>query len=168
MSRTSHTSFKMMSFVHETLYGLFRDPYKALHAAGLQPGQAVLEVGCGPGFFTVPAAEIVGETGSLLSLDVNPLAVKHVYEKIKAAGVTNTWVIAANATQTDLPDASFDLAFVFGLGRPIGDLEVIWAELYRLIKPQGILSVEGRLRPPDQLFQFIKRQGRVVQSRKVG
>ncbi len=168
MTRTSHTSFKMMSFVHETLYGLFRDPYKALHAAGLQTGQAVLEVGCGPGFFTVPAAEIVGETGSLLSLDVNPLAVKHVYDKVKAAGVTNTWVIAANAAQTDLPDAGFDLVFVFGLGRPVGDLEAMWAELHRLIKPQGILSIEGRLRPPEQLFRFTKRQGRVVQFRKAG
>ena len=30
-----------MSFIHETLYGLFRDPYKALQAAGLQAGQQV-------------------------------------------------------------------------------------------------------------------------------
>jgi len=46
----------MMSFVHEDMYRVFRDPYKVLKAAGLKPGQEALEVGCGPGFFTIPAA----------------------------------------------------------------------------------------------------------------
>jgi len=82
MPRTNRLNFKMMSFVHETLYSLFRDPYKVLNAAGLEPGQRVLEVGCGPGFFTILAAKIVGE-GSAHALDVNPLAVERVQQKIE-------------------------------------------------------------------------------------
>jgi len=128
----------------------------------------VLEVGCGPGFFTVPAAHIVGEEGSVLALDVNPVAVEHVRRKIEEAGVTNARVIVADAARTELPEGGFDLAFVFGLARPIGDMAVIWTELYRLLKPQTILSIEGRLRPPDRLFQFAKRQGRIARFSKVG
>ncbi len=86
MTRQGRMSFKMMSFVHETLYGLFRDPYKALQAAGLETGQRVLEVGCGPGFFTIPAAGIVRPSGSVVALDVNPLAVEHVQKKIDERG----------------------------------------------------------------------------------
>ena len=168
MSQTNRLHFKMMAFVHETLYGLFRDPYKILRAAGLEPGQKVLEAGCGPGFFTVPAARIVGEKGSVLAMDVNPVAVEHVRRKIEQAGVTNARVIVADATKTNLPAGSFDLVFVFGLARPIGDMTAIWAELHRLLKPQGILSIEGRLRPPERLFQFVKRQGRIARFRKVG
>ncbi len=168
MSRTDKMNFKMMSFVHETLYGLFRDPYKALHDAGLEAGQTVLEVGCGPGFFTIPAARIVGVGGTVLALDINPVAVEHVRRKIEEAGVTNSKVIPANAAQTDLPDQSFDLIFVFGFARAVGGMAAIWPELHRLLKPGGTLSVEGQLRPPSRLFEAGQRQGRISQLRKLG
>jgi ubiquinone/menaquinone biosynthesis C-methylase UbiE len=168
MSASNKVHFKMMSFVHETLYDLFRDPYKALRAAGLEPGQKVLEVGCGPGFFTVPAARIVGEEGSVRALDINPLAVEKVQQKIGTEGVTNVKTILADAAQTGLPDQSFDLIFVFGFARPIGGMVAIWPELHRLLKPLGILSVEGRLWPSNGLFHPVKRQGRISQFRKVG
>jgi ubiquinone/menaquinone biosynthesis C-methylase UbiE len=156
----------MMSFIHETVYGLFRDPYKALNAAGLKPGQQVLEVGCGPGHFTIPAAEIVGDEGNVLALDVNPLAVAHVQQKIEDQHVTNAQTLLANAAHTDLSDQSFDLIFVFGVARPIGGMEAIWAEMHRLLKPDGSLAVEGRLQPPGELFRSEKRQGRIGQFNK--
>ena len=168
MSRPNETYFRMMSFVHETLYGVFRDPYKVLRTAGLEPGQRVLEVGCGPGFFTIPAAEIVGEKGSVLALDVNPLAVEHVRQKIQETGTRNAHVVLANAGATGLPDQSFDLAFVFGLAHPIGGMDGIWAEIHRLLEPHGTLAVEGRLQPPGDLFQRVRRQGRLVRYCKVG
>jgi len=168
MSITNKVHFKMMSLVHETLYGLFRDPYQALNAAGLKPGQKVLEVGCGPGFFTIPAARIVGEEGSVYALDINPLAVERVQQKIEQEGVTNVKTILADAVQTGLPDQSFDLIFVFGLAHPIGGMENILTELHRLLKPAGILSVEGRIWPPSELFHPVKRQGRIFQFRKNG
>ena len=168
MPRTNRLHFKMMSFFHETLYGLFRDPFKVLVNAGLEPGQRVLEVGCGPGFFTLPAAHIVGEKGSVLALDISPAAVEHVRRKIREAGVTNAEVILADAASTGLPAASFDLAFVFGFARARGDMTAIWRELHRLLKPGGILSVEGRLRPPKEFFEFSKRQGRISRFSKVG
>jgi ubiquinone/menaquinone biosynthesis C-methylase UbiE len=168
MRRNQEMNFRMMSFIHETLYGLFRDPYKALNAAGLGPGQKVLEVGCGPGFFTVPAARIIGEAGSILAMDVNPLAVEHVRQKIETAGITNAKTMLANAAQTNLPDQSFDLTFLFGLARPIGDMGKMWSELHRLLKPEGTLSVEGRLRPPGELFKPVASQGRISRFRKIG
>ena len=167
MSISDRIHFKMMSLVHETLYSLFRDPYKVLKAAGLEPGQKVLEVGCGPGFFTIPAARIVREKGSIYALDVNPLAVERVQQKIEKEGVTNVKTILADAAQTGLPDQSFDLVFLFGFAHPIGNMENIWTELHRLLKPEGILSVEGQLRLPSELFHPVKRQGRIFQFRRV-
>jgi ubiquinone/menaquinone biosynthesis C-methylase UbiE len=168
MSVTNRVHFSMMSFVHETLYSLFRDPYKALNAAGLKAGQKVLEVGCGPGFFTIPAARIVGEKGNAYALDINPLAVKRVQQKVEQAGVTNVQTIRADAARTGLPDQSFDLIFLFGLAHPIGNTEDILTELHRLLKPAGILSIEGQLQPSRALFYPVKSRGRISQFRKVG
>ncbi len=159
--------FGMMSLVHETLYSVFRDPYKVLDAAGLRPGQKVLEVGCGPGFFTIPAARIVGEQGCIYALDINPLAVKKVQQKIEREGVANVETVLADAAQTALSGSSFDLIFVFGLARPVGNVLSIWTELHRLLRPGGTLSVEGRLQPSDRLFSPVKRQGRIAQFRKI-
>ena len=167
MSLTNRMHFRMMSLVHETLYGLFRDPYKVLNAAGLKPGQKVLEVGCGPGFFTIPAAKIVGEKGSVDALDISPLAVERVQQKIEKEGVTNVKTILADAAQTGLPDQSFDLIFLFGFAHSVGDMENILTELHRLLKPAGILSTEGRLWLSSELFHPLKRQGRIFQFRKV-
>ena len=164
--RGSIMSFKMMSLIHETLYDLFRDPCKALRAAGVEAGQRVLEVGCGPGFFTIPASRVVGEEGSVVAIDVNPLAVEHVQKKIDETGVTNAQVMVANAAQTDLPDQAFDLIFLFGLARPIGDMQAVWTELYRLLKSTGTVSVEGRLQPPAEFFQPVNREGRISRFKK--
>jgi len=168
MSLSNKVHFKMMSLVHETLYGLFRDPYKALNAAGLEPDQKVLEVGCGPGFFTIPAARIVGDKGTVHALDISPLAVERVQQKIEKEGATNVETILANAAQTGLPDQSFDLVFVFGLAHSVGDMESILTELHRLLRPGGILAIEGRPWPLNGLFCPLKRQGRISQFRKVG
>lgn len=82
--------------------------------------------------------------------------------------MTNARVIVADVVKTDLPDEGFDLASFFGLVRPLGDMEKIWTKLHWLLKPQGILSIEGRLSPPGELFQFVTRQGRISRYRKPG
>ncbi len=167
MQETNQLHFKMISFVHETLYGWFRNPYKVLEAAGLQPGQRVLEIGCGPGFFSPAAASILGENGRLVALDINPLAIRKTQEKISQAGFTNTTVLLADAAHTGAPDHSFDLVFVFGFARPIGSLEDIWMELFRVLKPGGILSIEGRPIPPNKLFNLFRSRGRIYQYKRI-
>lgn len=162
MSFVEKVSFKMMSFYHETLYNLFRNPYTVLKSAGLQKEQEVLEVGCGPGFFTVPAGEIIGEEGSLYTIDISPVAVDHVRDKVTKSPLDNITVLQANAAQTGFTDDQFDLVFVFGFGRAKGaGFDEIWEEIARVLKPTGLLSVEGRIKPTDSLFKFVGKQGQV-------
>jgi ubiquinone/menaquinone biosynthesis C-methylase UbiE len=167
---------KMISLMHDTLYGIFVDPYRLLKSAGLSAEKTVLEVGCGPGFFTIPAAKIVGDKGHLYTIDINPAAVERVKEKVELAGMTNVDVMLASAEKTGLPDESVDVAFLFGILHSLKDPNSVLREMHRVLRKQRVLSVEksswsekGLL---DQftggkLFKFIGKDSRIYGFLKV-
>ena len=57
------------------------NPVRTLHGAGIEPGQTVLEVGCGTGFFTLPAAELIGDQGCLVAMDALSDFIPNGYQK---------------------------------------------------------------------------------------
>ncbi len=61
------------------------DPNKTIQGADIQPGQTVLEVGCGTGFFTMPAAQLIGDQGCLVAMDVLSKYTERVSKKVQAA-----------------------------------------------------------------------------------
>jgi ubiquinone/menaquinone biosynthesis C-methylase UbiE len=154
-------AFRSIRFMHETMYKLFRDAERPLRDAGLRPGMQVLEVGCGPGFFTLPAARIVGESGSVFAIDLNRHAVEHVQRKIAQARATNVQVAQADASSTDFPDGSFDLAFLFGLRGAVGGISAVLDEMYRVLRPDGLLATEGPLVPSEAPFHLHASKGRI-------
>lgn len=135
-----------MSLIHDNPFRRkFSNPQKILKAAGLKPEQQVLEVGCGPGFYTIPAAKIVTTSGTIYALDIHPLAKKRVEEKIKTEKLTNVKTILASATDSGLPDRSVDLAFFFGVPRMLRNeslFQDILDEMYRVLRDSGIISIK--------------------------
>ena len=55
----------------------------------LQPGMAVLDVGCGPGRVAIPIASKVGPDGEVVAVDIQPGMLRRAQEKARAAKVTN-------------------------------------------------------------------------------
>jgi ubiquinone/menaquinone biosynthesis C-methylase UbiE len=163
----SNFSFRIISLMHDNrLLPYFRNPQRLLKAAGLKPGQKVLEVGCGPGFFTIPAAKIVGKEGFIYAVDVHPLAIERVKEKIEKEGIKNVKPILANASDTGLPDRSIDLAFLFGLRYIAGGLGNVIAEIQRILKPGGVLSFEKSRGSAKKLIAEVERGGFVYLGRQ--
>ncbi len=163
----SKFAFRIISLMHDNpLLPYFRNPQRLLKAAGLKPGQKVLEVGCGPGFFTIPAAKIVGEEGVVYAVDVHPLAIERVKEKIEREGIKNITPILANASDTGLPDQSIDLAFIFGLQYVAGGLENVIAEIQRILELGGVLSFEKTKGSEKKLVVEVERGGFIYSGRE--
>jgi SAM-dependent methyltransferase len=105
-------------------------------------GRKVLEIGCGTGFFTLPAAGLIGNAGNLTSMDVLPDAVILVTEKVQAAGLKNVRVMHGNGMETGLEAETFDTVFLFGvIPAPMLPLDHILPEMRRVLKPGGTLAV---------------------------
>jgi ubiquinone/menaquinone biosynthesis C-methylase UbiE len=163
----SGLAFWMISLMHDNpLLPLLKNPYRALEMAGLKPGQKVLEVGCGPGFFTIPAAKMVGDKGIIYAIDVNQRAIKRVEEKIRKYGITNIRPVLGNAAHSGLPDGSIDLVFVFGLRYIAGGLSSLISEMHRILKAGGALSFEKTTGSDDKLVEEVERAGFIKTDRK--
>jgi ubiquinone/menaquinone biosynthesis C-methylase UbiE len=156
----SGLAFWMISLMHDNpLLPHLKNPYRLLETAGLKPGQKVVEVGCGPGFFTIPAAMIVGEKGRIYAIDVNRRAIKRVEEKMRKYGVDNIKLILGNAANSELQDSSIDLAFIFGLRYIAGGLSNLVSEMHRILKAGGILSFEKTIGSDDKLVEEVGKAG---------
>jgi ubiquinone/menaquinone biosynthesis C-methylase UbiE len=113
-----------------------------LQGSEIAKGQKVLEIGCGTGFFTLAAAEIIGTTGYLFSIDMLQASVDMVTKKVQKSGVENIKVFRADAMDTKLEGSSLDLVYIFGvIPAPMLAISKLMPEIHRILKPQGKLSV---------------------------
>jgi arsenite methyltransferase len=131
-----------------------------LERVGLRPGEQVLELGPGPGTFTVKAAKRVGSEGRLVAIDIQPKMITQVENRIREAGLTNVELHVASAYDLPLDDASVDRAFLITVLPEIPDRRRALAELHRVLrnpdpaegKPGGVLSITEEFSDPDYLF----------------
>jgi demethylmenaquinone methyltransferase/2-methoxy-6-polyprenyl-1,4-benzoquinol methylase len=142
-SRTAHLIFQLIGRVMESpLRYRFFDPVTTLGGAGIRSGQQVLEIGCGTGFFTIPAAKLVGDQGRVYAVDPHPTAIEQVARKIQNAGLTNVRLIKADATQAGLASGCIDLVLLFGvIPSPLIPLDRLLSEIHRLLRSEGTLAV---------------------------
>ena len=158
--------------------GWLMNPVKTLRGAGIQPGQTVLEVGCGTGFFTIPAAQMIGDEGGLVAMEPLSDYTKVVSKKVQSAGLQNVRVIKRDALDTKLDTASIDKALLFGvIPFPTLPLNRLLPEMHRVLKPDGTMAVW--LFPPkvhswvprsivqSGLFTYVSKQHGVYNYRRV-
>lgn len=75
-----------------------------LNAAGIEKGMKVLDIGSGAGDVALTLAEIVGNDGAVVGVDVNAEILETARSRAETAGITNVEFIAGDARTLDLPD----------------------------------------------------------------
>ena len=79
--------------------------------AGFAPGQALLDLGCGPGYATADLAQLVGEAGSVLAVDVSRRFLTSLERLVGARRLHNVRWLEQDATALDLPAGRLHGAF---------------------------------------------------------
>jgi len=119
--------------------------------AGVQEGMAALDIGCGPGRVTIPAARRVGPKGKVIALDMQAAMIEKTRKRALEEGLDNIDFVLHSVAGGLLPDDVGDRAFLITVLGEIPDKAMALRVIYRALKPGGILSVTEML--PDPHYQ---------------
>jgi ubiquinone/menaquinone biosynthesis C-methylase UbiE len=166
----SDIAFRLMALTY-VLRDLFQNPRRSLENARLGRGMSVVDYGCGPGSFTIPAAELVGHEGKVFAVDIHPLAVSSVRRKASRKGLENVQTILVRGYDTGVEASSVDRVLLIDTIHSIEDPEALFREIHRMLKPDGLLFMEkGHMPISDQrelvqnsgLFEVVESQGLMI------
>ncbi len=100
---SSAIHFKLM-VLNFKIRDLLSPPRDSLTEAGIKRGNCVLDYGCGPGSYSIAAAELVGTEGKVYALDASEFAIQHVRRAASEKRLTNVETIRLDCF-TGLPAA---------------------------------------------------------------
>jgi arsenite methyltransferase len=108
-------------------------------ALATAPGDRVLDVGCGPGFYVAELLGQVDPTGSVTGVDASPQTL--ALARRRTEGHENVELHLADATDLPVPDGSFDAALSVQVLEYVTDLDAALGELHRALRPGGRLVI---------------------------
>jgi ubiquinone/menaquinone biosynthesis C-methylase UbiE len=145
----------------------WQDPEEILSGIGLKEGDTFLDMGCGDGFFTLPAARIVGPGGLVHGLDPDSVALDELREKASREDLGNIRLQVGRAEELVLCDGCADVVF-FGIDlHDFQDQQAVLANALKMLKPTGLLvDLDWKKEPtpigPPLQIRFSPRQASVM------
>ena len=118
----------------------------------------MLDYGCVPGSYLVPLAELIGESGEIYALDANPLAIDAVKRLATKKGLANVRTILSDR-ETGLSPDSIDIVLLYDILHNLKEPDAVLTELYRVLKPGGILSVSDHHLKKDEIISRVTGNG---------
>lgn len=157
-------------FHANTLIFKFRDFFfprrKILEEAGIKPGFKVLDYGCGSGSYIPDASEMVGPSGKVYALDINPVAIEMVQHLAFIKQLENIKTILTDYN-TGLFDASIDVVLFYDTFHALKEPGLVMKELHRILKPEGILSFRDGYMKEEEIMEGVTRK-RLFKLKKRG
>ena len=112
---------------------LIQDPY-AILSPHVRPGMRVADVGCGMGYFTIPLAQLVGDSGYVQAIDLQAQQLKRVEKRARKSGVAAR-VDRTPATEDSLNlKGSMDFILAFAVVHEVPSAEKFFREIADSLK----------------------------------
>ena len=127
----------LLARVPETSCESFAGVANPFSLGRLEPGEDVLDIGCGAGTDTLIAAQMVGEAGSVAGIDTTRDMAEKARRSAAAMGAGNVTILEGSAEQLPFDDASFDVVISNGVIDLIPDKDAVFAEITRVLRPGG-------------------------------
>jgi ubiquinone/menaquinone biosynthesis C-methylase UbiE len=146
MDRMPNWAFRIMAFMFN-ITDLFQSTKKKLDPFNIQKGETVVDYGSGTGRYLPVASELVGEQGLVYAVDIQELAVKSAFKRIRKYKLKNVVPILTDGRTVSIQSHSVDIIYALDMFHMVKDPNVFLTELNRLMKPDGILYLEDGHQP---------------------
>lgn len=112
-------------------------PDELLGMLDIQRDHTIADIGCGPGYFTIPAARL--SNAPVYGVDVSSEMLRLLKEKAEDEGITNIAFVESTAEHTTLPEASVDCVICSLVLHEVDNLLQTLSEFKRILRPHGKL-----------------------------
>ncbi len=153
----SNFHFRVIAF-NLKIRDFFLPPVNTLKEAGIKPRFHVLDYGCGPGSYIIAAAEMVGKSGKIYALDINPIAIQSIKSIISKRQLTNVETILSDC-RTGLPDDGMDVVLLYDTLHLLSEPDRVLEELHRVLKSDGILSLSDHHMKENEIMSKVTKSG---------
>ncbi len=153
----SKVGFKLMALAFR-IRDLLRPRMNLLKEVGIEPGFCVLDYGCGPGSYIEPLAQLVGTSGAIYALDINPLAIQAVQKIAALNAMTNIKTIESDCN-TGLPNDHVDVVLLYDTFHHLSRPDDVLHELHRVLKSDGILSFSDHHMKAQDIITRVTKTG---------
>jgi ubiquinone/menaquinone biosynthesis C-methylase UbiE len=128
----------------------WQNPEAILAVIGLKPGFTFIDVGCGGGFFTLPAARMVGRRGKVYGLDVDNRSITSLKELASKEGLKNLNLTVGQAEESVICEQYADIVF-FGIAlHDFQDPARVLENARRMVKSAGkLVNLDWKKEPMD-------------------
>lgn len=116
-------------------------PPLTLRRLGLREKMIVADLGCGTGFFALPAFEIVGNGGLVVGIDIEPQLLKEMKRKAADKEAVNIHVICADVSATPLRSGCVDTSLSACIVCQIPSKEQLFKDLERIVRKGGSVAL---------------------------
>ena len=132
---------ELLARVPETSCESFAGVANPFSLGVLDPGEDVLDVGCGAGMDTLVAAQMVGADGYVTGIDMTPDMAAKARRSVAEMGLANVTIVDGSAEELPFADAGFDVVISNGVIDLIPDKEAVFWEIARVLRPGGRIQL---------------------------
>jgi ubiquinone/menaquinone biosynthesis C-methylase UbiE len=128
------------------------NPETILKEAEVMEGMIIADLGSGPGFFTIPLAQMTGEKGLVYAVDSSQAMLDGLKENIAKSEVNPNIIkmINSDVCHTQIPKESVDLVFFANVLHEVENKKAFFQEVRRIAKPTGyIVDVDWKKVPTE-------------------
>lgn len=124
--------------------GGFINQDEIIKKIGIKTGMVISDLGCGAGYFTVPMARMMQNTGKVYAVDVLSAPLEAVKSQAKLYGLLNVKTVRANVEVvggTKIPSGESDIVILANILFQCKDHDSLFAEAKRILAPGGKIVV---------------------------